>query len=172
MDDIIEGNEKDKLLYGEYVLVNASKKVIGGPFTRYEPSDPEDNDNKSVLSLCIVSAELYEYVDSLTIDKEKHITPYRTISKSKKTFTDHYTMIVNVNSEDSNYIMKKIDNELDKIRNQAFGKVKGKSKKTTITEIDVLQTEKDALLQTKCDDDLEEEEQIATTLLEKQRKRS
>ena len=75
--------------------------------------------------------------------------------------------IANANSEDSNDIMKKIDNELDKIRYQAFGKVKEKSKKTTIKEIDVLQKEKDALLQTKCDDDLEEEEQIATTLLEK-----
>ena len=85
---------KDFIDTGKYVLVNACKKVIGGTLTRYEPSDPENNDNKSVLSLCIVSAELYEYVDSLTIEKEKHITPYRTISKSKKTFTDHYTMIV------------------------------------------------------------------------------
>ena len=231
LGDIIEGNEKDKLSYGgsmikdfietgKYVLVNASKKVIGGPFTRYEPSDPENDDKKSVLSLCIVSAELFEYVDSLTIDKEKHITPYRTISKSKKTFTDHYTMIVlfkniplkpvknigcrkvtrwntnkeggwetykemaagnnklieiaNANSEDSNDIMKKIDNELDKIRYQAFGKVKEKSKKTTIKEIDVLQKEKEALLKTKCDVDLEEkvkliDEKIATTLLQKQR---
>ena len=75
--------------------------------------------------------------------------------------------IANANSEDSNDIMKKIDNELEKIRYQAFGKVKEKSKKTTIKEIDVLQKEKDALLKTKCDVDLEEkvkliDEKIAT----------
>ena len=44
---------------GRYVLVNASDKVKGGPFTRYDPGDPN---NKSVLDLVIVSSELENYV--------------------------------------------------------------------------------------------------------------
>ena len=78
--DIIEGNETDKVTFGgqlikdlldtgKYTLVNATNKVVGGPFTRFDPSDPENNDNKSALSLCIVSNELFTYVDCLTIDK-------------------------------------------------------------------------------------------------------
>ena len=99
--DIIEGNENDKVSFGgqqikdlidtgKYTLVNASKKVIGGPFTRYDPSDPDNDDKKSVLSLCIVSNELFAYVDTLTIDKEKQFTPFRTISKNNVIYTDHY----------------------------------------------------------------------------------
>ena len=72
---IIEGNDKDRVSFGgqlvrdfidtgKYILVNASKKVIGGPFTRYDPSDPNNNDKKSVLELCIVSRELFIYVES------------------------------------------------------------------------------------------------------------
>ena len=103
--DIIEGNDKDRVSFGgqlvrdfidtgKYILVNASKKVIGGPFTRYDPSDPNNIDKKSVLELCIVSRELFIYVENLTIDKEKLFTPFRPISKTKLTYTDHYSLLL------------------------------------------------------------------------------
>ena len=49
--DIIEGNH-DKVTFGgrlikklleteKYELVNSTKKVVGGPFTRYDPADPK-----------------------------------------------------------------------------------------------------------------------------------
>jgi len=76
----IEGNEKDKLSYGgkqiielvetNHTLVNASSKVIGGPFTRYDPSDPKNDFKKSVLSLCVVSNDLLKFIDSLVIDSD------------------------------------------------------------------------------------------------------
>ena len=101
--DLIVGNEKDKVSFGgqlirelldtgKYCLVNASDKVVGGPFTRYDPSDPSNDDKKSVLELCIVSKELFKYVDSLTIDKERHFTLFRPISKNVLRFTDHYSL--------------------------------------------------------------------------------
>ena len=100
---IIEGNDNDKVTFGgqlvldlvntgKYCLVNTTKYVVGGPFTRYDPSDPHNNDKKSVLELCIVSKELLIYVDTLTIDKERNFTPFRPIGKSKRTYTDHYSL--------------------------------------------------------------------------------
>ena len=229
MGDMIEGNDNDKISFGgqmirdftesdKYILVNATKKVIGGPFTRYEPSDPENDAKKSVFSLCIVSCELFEYIESLTIDKDKNITPYRTLSKNKKTSTDHYTMIVlfkniplklaktvgchkvirwntnkeggwkaykqmtscnavleeiaNDTSEDTNKIMVKMDKELDKLKFQAFGKVKEKSRDSMCKELDKLVKEKDKLLDDK-DHDVTKmkvvEDKISATLLKKQR---
>ena len=86
--DIIPGNEKDKVTFGgqlvrefidtgNYCLVNASDKVIGGPYTRYDPSDPDNDEKKSALELCIVSKDLFNYVESLIIDKERLFTPSR-----------------------------------------------------------------------------------------------
>ena len=60
--DIVKGNENDKVSFGgllvrelletgNYVLVNASNKVKGGPFTRYDPAYPGRDDKKSVLDL-------------------------------------------------------------------------------------------------------------------------
>ena len=101
--DIIEGNEDGKVSFGghlvrdlidtgNYCLVNATEKVIGGPYTRYDPSDPHNDEKKSVLELCIISKELFIHVDSLTIDKDRLFTPFRTISKTKLVFTDHYSL--------------------------------------------------------------------------------
>ena len=55
--DLIEGNSckisyggqliRDFLKSEKYHLVNSSKKVVGGPFTRYDPSDPTSNQKKS-----------------------------------------------------------------------------------------------------------------------------
>ena len=76
---------------GRYHLVNNSLKCAGGPFTRVDPSD---KNNKSCLSLVIISAGLEEYVDELKIDNKQHFTPHRAIKKNGKlVFTDHYGML-------------------------------------------------------------------------------
>ena len=56
---------RELLLSGDFSLVNSSSKVIGGPFTRFDPSDP---DNKSCLDLVIVSVNMNKYVKELYID--------------------------------------------------------------------------------------------------------
>lgn len=165
--------------------MNATNKVVGGPFTRFDPSDPENNHKKSSLSFCLVSNELFTYVDCLTIDKEKRFTPFRTISKKKVIFTDHYSLLLffkniplrprnigagnkvtrwntikeggwevyrqmttnNNNleeiakepSEDSNMIMKKLDNELNRVKSEAFGKVKERKNNGGCKELHKLQ---------------------------------
>ena len=79
---------------GKYVLINATKKVEGGPFTRYDPGDPNNDKVKSCLDLAIVSKNLFRYVDKLIIDKKLALTPGRAISKSKIVYTDHYALIL------------------------------------------------------------------------------
>ena len=79
--DIIPGNHpkcsfggklvRKLLSTGKYILVNASSKVEGGPFTRYDPAKPDDEERKSCLELVIVSKNLSKYVEKLTIDKKK-----------------------------------------------------------------------------------------------------
>ena len=75
---VIGNNEKvsfgGKLIHnllkgGKHVLVNNTKKCFGGPFTRVDPADPS---RQSCLGLVIVNIGLYEYVDTLTVDKEHH----------------------------------------------------------------------------------------------------
>ena len=101
---MIEGNTKDRISFGgqlvkelidteEYVLVNATDKCIGGQFTRVDPSEPHNDSNKSVLELCIVSGELFHYVDTLIIDKIRDFTPYRAVG-NKVVYTDHYSFIL------------------------------------------------------------------------------
>ena len=102
--DIIPGNHekcsfggklvKNLLNSGKYVLVNASSKVEGGPFTRYDPSKPNDEGRKSCLELVIVSRNLFKYVDKLIIDKKLALTPGRVISKTKIVYPDHYSLIL------------------------------------------------------------------------------
>ena len=103
--DMVEGNEKDKISFGgnlikdwletgSYVLVNASNKCVGGPFTRYDPADPNNDEKKSLLSLCIVSKELFPFIEKLVIDKEKLFTPLRPINSQKVVYTDHYSLLL------------------------------------------------------------------------------
>ena len=103
--NLVEGNERDKISFGgqlikdlidtgKYILVNATKKAIGGPFTRVDPSDPLNDEKKSVLVLCIVSKDLFPYIESLVIDKERKFTPFRPVSKQKVTYTDHYSLLL------------------------------------------------------------------------------
>ena len=69
---------------GRYVLINETKKVVGGPYTRVDPSCPDRDDKKSVLDLFIVSKELLGFVDTLIVDKNRNFTPYN-IDKKKRT---------------------------------------------------------------------------------------
>ena len=71
--------------------MNASCKVVGGPFTRFDPGNP---DRKSCLDLAIVSKELSKYVYKLTIDKHLAFTPGRPISKKKIIYSDHRSSIL------------------------------------------------------------------------------
>ena len=87
---IIPGN-KEKLSFGgklvrdlidtqKYILVNATEKAVGGPYTRYDPADPTSEAKKSALDLCIVSLELFNYVEKLVIDKTFTFTPFRPVN--------------------------------------------------------------------------------------------
>ena len=100
---VINGNHKrtsfggklilDLLETQNYVLLNASNKVQGGPFTRFDPSDPEDDSGKSALDLIIVSKELVKHLDTFIIDKEQSFTPFRA-SKGRQVYPDHYAVQV------------------------------------------------------------------------------
>ena len=85
--------QKEFLSNKEYILVNATDKVVNGPYTRYETNDPENEDKKSVLDLVIVSKSLYEYVEKVEIDKDLKWTPCRPSKKSVK-YSDHYAVLV------------------------------------------------------------------------------
>ena len=102
--DCIEGNH-DKVTFGgqlirnmlsteKYILINGSKKAVGGPFTRYDPSDPACNEKKSCLDLFIISKELMKYVDNLTIDSNLIITASRPVSRNKLVYPDHYSSLL------------------------------------------------------------------------------
>ena len=96
---LIEGNHekvteggnliKDLLENEDYVLLNSlTSKVKGGPFTRLEPSDPENDQKKSCLDFIIVSKDLVKYVDKIVIDKERKVTPCHAINQHKLTYPD------------------------------------------------------------------------------------
>ena len=73
--DVVEGNHsrvtfggqliRDLLSTEKYILVNSTNKVEGGPFTRYDPSDPNCSAKKSCLDLFIISRELIKHVEKL-----------------------------------------------------------------------------------------------------------
>ena len=98
--DFIPGNSSKKSYGGSllheflnnndnYVLVNSSNKTSGGPYTRIDPADPS---KKSALDLCLVSAELYPYIKSMVVDDARIFTPFRPLSKTQVTYTDHYAI--------------------------------------------------------------------------------
>ena len=85
---------RDLLATENYLLVNNSDKVTGGPWTR---EDPSDRNKKSCLDFAIVSIRLVAYIKELIIDKEKKYAMNRvTYKKGKLTLTpaDHYTMFL------------------------------------------------------------------------------
>ena len=75
-------------------MVNSTSKTEGGPFTRYEPADPKNKEKMSTLDLCIVSRDLFKYVDKLVIDKESSFTPFRTSDKFH--YTDHFSLLLSL----------------------------------------------------------------------------
>ena len=62
---------RDFIETGKMILVNNTEKAEGGPFTRKDPSSPDDDSKKSCLDLCMVSKDLYRYVEKLVIDEEE-----------------------------------------------------------------------------------------------------
>ena len=48
-----------------------------------------------MFELCIISKELLEYVESLTIDKDRLFTRFRPTSKKQRTYSDHYSLKMN-----------------------------------------------------------------------------
>ena len=67
---------------------------MGGPFTRFEPSCPDDITKQSCLDLVIVSKRLVPYVERVLIDSKKEFSPIRPISKNKSVKSDHFPVIV------------------------------------------------------------------------------
>lgn len=51
-------------------LVNSTDKVINGPFTRFEKSDSNNDEKKSLLDKAIISTSLLKYINKLEVDKE------------------------------------------------------------------------------------------------------
>ena len=103
--DAVGGNHKSTISTGgklirelldtrRYILVNATEKVEGGPYTRYDPACPDDDLKKSVLDLCIVSADLLRYLDKMVIDKDRVRTPFRPVAGDKRVYSDHYTLTI------------------------------------------------------------------------------
>ena len=75
----------------DFVLLNAAKVSTGGPFTRV---DPVNESCLSLLDLCIVSRDLFPYVESFTVDNDRKSTPCRAISKTKVKYSDHFSLII------------------------------------------------------------------------------
>ena len=212
------------LLIIRYCLINSSDKVIGGPFTRYDPANPLEDAKKSVLDLCIVSQELFDYVDVLEIDNKFSFTPARP-GKNGLLYTDHYSLLLRLKNlpvkgsqpnqtiksvrwntnkeggwksysdlagdsaklwkianddtcEDPELLFRHMKKELETIKYKAFGKVKVKSTRKELDEIDNLQTKKIAVYDNRDaynEDDFKDavksvDEEISAALLTNQRK--
>ena len=102
--DIIEGNHskiteggrliRELLNNGDYVLLNSlTSKIKGGPFTRVEPSDPDNDDKKSCIDFIIASSDLVKYVDEIVIDRDRKVTPSHAMKSNKLTYPDHLAIM-------------------------------------------------------------------------------
>ena len=78
------------------ILVNKLPITVGGPFTRFDPSAPNDCDKKSCIDFVMISPNLLKNIESMKIDKTGDLKMIRaTYDKGKieaKT-TDHYTIV-------------------------------------------------------------------------------
>ena len=101
--DIIKGNHT-KVTFGgqlirellktkKYVLLNSTNKVKGGPYTRYNPAAPDDNDSKSCIDLILISKELLKYVEEVVIDNKFNFTPGKPLGGNKMCYPDHYGIL-------------------------------------------------------------------------------
>ena len=76
-----------------YTLVNNLPITVNGPFTRYDPGDPNNEEKKSCLDLVIISNDLLPFVEQLFIDREGIYAPSRSIGKKLRK-PDHYPLIL------------------------------------------------------------------------------
>ena len=83
----------DLVSSGEYILVNSLDICKGGPFTRYDPSDPNNNAKKSLLDVIVVSKNLLKYIEKLDIDSKLEWTPYSQYKGHLK-YHDHYALLL------------------------------------------------------------------------------
>ena len=90
------GNLIRKFIESEkYILVNSSNKTMNGPYTRFDPSAPDDDSKKSALDLVIISKNLEFYLEEMRIDKNLNFTPFRSKPKSKDLiYSDHYALLL------------------------------------------------------------------------------
>ena len=84
---------RDFLESRNFVLVNGLNVTEGGPFTRYNPSDPLDDSSKSCLDLIMISNDLVKYVDRVQIDSKFEFTP-GIATKNGLCYTDHYSILL------------------------------------------------------------------------------
>ena len=102
--DVVKGNH-EKVTFGgklirelletkKYVLLNSTNKVKGGPFTRYDPAAPNDDNSKSCIDLIMVSKELLKYVKEVIIDKNFNFTPGKPLGGGKMCYPDHYGILL------------------------------------------------------------------------------
>ena len=105
---------RDLIEDGDLILVNNSEKA-GGPYTRFDPNDPHNDEKKSCLDLAIVSKDFFRFVENLYIDKDcKYPLGRVVLKKGAKTFVkaDHYPMILKFKDIPINRCKFKQDNEV------------------------------------------------------------
>ena len=83
----------DLIRSNKYVLVNACDKVVGGPFTRFDPSCPKDVNSMSCIDLIIASKGLVDHIDTMIIDRNQCFTPSRPLQNGH-CFPDHYGILL------------------------------------------------------------------------------
>ena len=71
---------------GNYVLLNGTGKVTGGPWTRILYGAPVV---KSVLDIVIASKDLADYLKVMEIDEMRNFTPCKPLSNGKVSYSDH-----------------------------------------------------------------------------------
>ena len=85
---------RELLATGDWTLVNSlvEEVVVGGPFTRVDPSG-----GQSCLDLMVVCSGLRPYVKEMIIDSNKQITPSRIKKykgKQEVVFSDHFGVMI------------------------------------------------------------------------------
>ena len=100
----------DLLNDGNYVQINVLDEVTsGGPFTRYDVGDPNNDAKKSLLDVVIASKALVPYIQKLYIDSKLKWTPSKNFNGVLK-YPDHYALhlvIDNIPIRKSNYVPEK-----------------------------------------------------------------
>ena len=88
------------LLYnGEYVCLNNCDLATGGPFTRFDPSCPDNLENMSCIDLVLASNRLVKFIDKFEIDSGRKFSPIRPISKKKSITSDHFPILITFSSD-------------------------------------------------------------------------